>query len=336
MVSLIAIAVLQQQPPIVPIDRPGKDGRGRDPWVFRCIFEDRTRMVILAMAKDWWMAFNPETGAMHKIWQGKMDFRGKVWDFSQDNSRAQGKIWLASPNEIWRMSDTPPIAEGWTAEGVTPVKGGWRFSTLESTLTSPAVDASGWQRVFLAFDETSRKGRFHVEVSDAFDRRAPQWFESATHVDNEDAWQWNFKRIEHPSAAMRVKVTTKVKGKQLRGLRLYGDRPSWFDGNGKQLEVRWEGYYLVGQTKSVVLHYRLALPSGAVADVRQTPELVPGGWRESWAIDSLPMDQVLILRREGLSSGVRASGDVIQADGALKFSRRRENTVTYTIKEAGR
>ena len=336
MLSLIAAVVLQQQPPIVPIDRPGKDGRGRDPWVFRCIFEDRTRMVILAMANDWWMAFNPETGAMHKIWQGKLDFRGKVWDFSQDNSRAEGRVFLASPNEIWRMPDTPPMPADWVAEGVVPGKEGWRFTSLDSSLTSPAIDASGWQRVFLAFDETSRKGRFHVEVFDAFDRRAPQWFESATHVESEEGWQWNFKRIERPSAAMRVKVTTKVAGKQLRALRLYGDRPSWFDSSGKQLEVRWAGYDLAGRTQAAVLRYRLVLPGGEVVEVRQSPELISGGWREAWTLGSLPRGQSVVLRREGLSPGVRATGDSVQKDGTLRFDRNGESVVTYTVQEAGR
>src|SRR5688500_19227121 len=128
MVTLVAVVCLTQgQAPIVPLPRPGRDGRGRDPWVFRSVFEDRTRMVLLAPAPNWWMAFNPETCAMHKVWRGKMDYRGKVWDFSQENSRADGRIYFGSPSEIWRLPNGGQIPAGWKADGVVSQPGGWLF-----------------------------------------------------------------------------------------------------------------------------------------------------------------------------------------------------------------
>lgn len=55
------------------------------PNVFRCVFEDQPRMVFIRPAANLWVAFNPATCTIDKIWRGGMKFRGKVWDFSQDN-----------------------------------------------------------------------------------------------------------------------------------------------------------------------------------------------------------------------------------------------------------
>ncbi|MGV3616281.1 MAG: hypothetical protein ACO1SV_13185 [Fimbriimonas sp.] len=315
MISVLVAAIAMQgaggEPPAM---RPGQGGRGRDPWTFRTIFEDRTRMLILAPAPDWWMAFNPETGAMHKVWRGKMDFRGKVWDFSQDNSRAAGRIYLASPSEIWRLPDDGKLPPGWTAQGVTFANRNWTFAEGAS-LTSPAVDASGWHRVFVAFDETSRKGRFRVTVSGD----KPQWFESATSVGSDNDWQWNFKRIERPGAEMTVTLESPV-AKRLRGLRLYGDRPSWFDGKGRELVVLWDGYELVRRTEAVKIRFRLRWPSGQEATVVHQPDLTPAGWQEKWRVGGIPKGETLTMRREGLSEAVRVEAGAFYAAGMFRFS----------------
>lgn len=320
MLSLVVAAAAFQAPVgEPPAMRPGRDGRGRDPWVFRAIFEDRTRMVILTPAPNWWMAFNPETGAMHKVWRGKMDFRGKVWDFSQDNSRASGRIYLASPSEIWRLADDGKLPAGWTAKGVTFQNGGWNFSN-GAALTAPETDASGWHRVFVAFDETSRKSRFRVTISDDHVEEGPQWFDSATSVDSENGWQWNFKRIERPSSRMVVKVESPT-AKRLRGLRLYGDRPSWFDGAGKELTVFWDGYELVNQTRAAKIHLRLRWPSGRVAHVVHQPELTSTGWREDWTVTGIPKGETVTMRREGLSDAVRVDAGTFYTSGVFRFAK---------------
>lgn len=304
MLSLLAIACLSQgQAPIVPIPRPGLNGRGRDPWVFRAVFEDRTRMVILAPAPNWWMAFNPETCAMHKVWRGKMDFRGKVWDFSQNNSRAEGRIYLASPSELWRLPDKGPLPEGWKATGVTSQADGRVFANDQSTIESPPVDASNWQRVFVGFDETGRKGRFHVSIGGAF----PQWFDSATSVESETAWQWNFKRIEQPSGNMVVKIQSKAAGKKLRNFRMYGDRPGWSDSKGRPISAIFEGYELVKQTQAVVIRYRLQLAGGGIVNVEHRPELTPTGWEERLAVRGVPPGDEVVYTRTGLSEAVRSN-----------------------------
>ncbi|MBC8064763.1 MAG: hypothetical protein H7Y17_08035 [Chlorobia bacterium] len=312
---LVAAIATQAQAPIVPVARPGIDGRGRDPWVFRGIFEDRTRMLILAPAPNWWMAFNPETGAMHKVWRGKMDFRGKVWDFSQNNSRADGQVFHSSPSEIARLSDTATANSGWLAKGATLDKSSWLFSAADSTITSPSIDAGGWHRVFVAFDESGKKGRFHVSVSG----KVPQWFESATSVGGETDWQWNFKRVERPSKDMVVTITGNAPGKKLRNLRLYGDKPSWFDAKGNELGVVWDGYELISRTKAVDINFRLRLTSGKTVTVQHRPDTTPTGWRETIQIKGLPKGEKLVLRREGLSRGPRVFGGTPFEKGAWTF-----------------
>lgn len=316
--ALAFLALAQDQPPIVPIDRPGVDGRGRDPWVFRCIFEDRARMVMLAPAPGWWIAFHPETGSLHKVWRGKMDFRGKVWDFSQDNSRAEGAVYFAAPNEIARLADgqSPPL--GWTADRVAAETNGFRFLEAGARLTSPPIDAGGWRRVFLAFDETGRASRFRVRVRHAGDRPPPQWFDSATHSSSESDWQWNFKRIENPASDLIVEIESLGSGKRLRGLRLYGDRPVWFDGSGRELEVVWEGYRLIGRTQGAELRFALG-PGGRTARIAYTVDRTSDGWAESWTISGLAAGKTLVCRRPGLSPGVRMESS--WNGGSWKFDR---------------
>lgn len=310
-----------------PAMRPGVDGRGRDPWVFRAIFEDRTRMVMITPSPEWWMAFNPETGAMHKVWRGSMDFRGKVWDFSQDNSRATGRVYFASPSTLWQLPDDGKLPEGWAAQGVAFANGGWSFSP-NAFLTSPPVDGSGWHRVFVAFDETNRKGRFRVTVGNGED--SPQWFESATSVGSDTDWQWNFKRIEQPSKGMVVKVESPV-AKRLRALRVYGDRPSWFDSNGRELAVQWDGYEVVGKTKAVILRVRLKFPNGRIVTVSHRPEVIPNGWTEMWQVSGLPKGESIQLRREGLSSAVRIESDATWGKGHFLFTRNGEYRASFNL-----
>ena len=316
MVFALAL-LLTQQEPIVPIARPGVDGRGRDPWVFRCIFEDRTRMVILAVAPDWWMAFNPETCAMHKVWRGKMDFRGKVWDFSQENSRAEGQVFFASPSELWRM----PVNDigRWKASGLTWDSNGWKLAP-GGVVDSATFSLQGWQRVFVAFDETGRQARFDVRIRSGGEE---QQFGSATHVSSDTDWQWNFKRVEIPaSEGTTVRVTNPGStAKKLRNLRMYGDRPSWFDTEGRPLKVIWRGYDLIRQTKGVTLRYDLMLPSGDRVAVQHSPDLENGAWTEKFQISGLPTGKSVRLAREGLGSGVRSVGQAPDDDDIWTFSK---------------
>jgi len=275
--------IMQDQPPIVPEVRPGKDGRGRDPWVFRLIFEDHTRAVAVALRKDFWYVFNPETGSPLKVWSGTMDFRGKVWDFSQDNSLAKGDVLAAAETEIMRLQDS--VLDDWETKGVV-WSDGWKFTGDGARLTSPVFDLSAWHRVFVAFDEQSRRGRMLVEVSnDGGATWGAEHFSSATSVTNDTEWQWNFKQIATVSHLARIRFvqTQGAHQKALRNVRVYGDQAAWLDQNGEPLRVVWRGYETRGETQSVSLLYDLVLPDGRVVNVRHRPEAIDGFKEPSWS-----------------------------------------------------
>jgi hypothetical protein len=317
---IFAVAAVQDQPPIVPEVRPGKDGRGRDPWVFRLIFEDRTRMVAVALGQDLWYVFNPETCGPYKVWSGEMDFRGKVWDFSQDNSRAKGEVLAAAPSEILTLADGS--LEDWEANRVA-WQNAWRFTGDTATLTSPYLDLSAWQRVFVAFDEQSKKGRIKVEVSDDGGKTwDAEHFYSATAVTNDTDWQWNFKQVLTKSPATRIRFVQESSAHQktIRNVRVFGDQPAWLDQHGNALKTVWRGYELLDQTKSVSLLYDLVLPNGHTVSVRHRPEVDTGFkvpcWYEQISVRGLkPGDYVFY---SPLSAPMRARS-IFLPDGTRRM-----------------
>lgn len=240
-------------------------------------------MLIFALGDNLWMAFNPETCGVYKVWRGDIDFRGKVWDFSQDNSRSVGKVLYQAPNMIL------PATADWTPFGVAKVDDIWQFPT-NGYLLSPVFDTSGWQRIFFAFDETGRRSRFRVDLTS--NGQSKQWFESATHVESEKDWQWNFKRIEFAAPKTQVKVTGEG-GKSLRNMRVYGDRPVWFSSTGQPLSVRYRGYELIKQTKGVVIRFELRNLSGQCL-VEFRPEKTKKGWSENWQSKSTKLPAMMV------------------------------------------
>ncbi len=289
LVPLLLAALITAPPP--PLQPSPAIPRGRDPWVFRCIFEDRTRMVILAPAEELWVAFNPATCAIQKVWKGEMLLRGKVWDFSQDNSAARGEILAESPSLIWYLPDQPPsVTTSNRIDTDQPVPGRdaasrphetkiigarfdtqrqWVFDSDNASITSPTMDLSEWRNIFVAFDETSRRAPFHVELSpDDGQSWNAQSFDSTTHGTSETDWQWNFKQIEpHPkSARLRVVQRNASHNKTLRDLRLFGDRPAWsatINSESYELKPTWRGYTLDPVSQSCILRFTFRLPDSA-------------------------------------------------------------------------
>ncbi len=290
-------------------------------------------MVLVAPAPDWWVAFNPETCAIHKVWQGKVDFRGKVWDFSQDNSRARGRILYATPTEIWRLANDQSLP-GWNLDGVKSEKGAWSFPDPTSKLSTPSFDASGWRKVFLSFDESGRKGRFQVDISDSSSRVRPQMFQSALSVGGETDFQFNFKRVERPTEATRISIHGLGPGKKLRNLRMYGDRSAWVDAAGRQLETVWGGYTLVGQTKAVWLRYGVKLADGRIVQIQHQPEVNATGWTEQFVVSNLPPGQKLFLRREGLSPTLKISTPLSFADRVWTFTSNGTFDIRFEVQES--
>lgn len=214
-------------------------------------------VIIRAPESDSWVAFNPGTCGVQKVWRGGMDFRGKVWDFSQDNCRAApGAVVLAEADStLAALGDGPEPGAGWTVHDAEPLHAeraeGWRFVGDGGGIKSPVFDAAGWERVFIAFDERSRSGPLRVEVSnDAGATWTAQSFVSTVHGTSDTDWQFNFKLVDRPSTQMRVVLMPEpgAFGKQVRRLRVFGDRPAWTGASGDDPDagapVRpvWRGY----------------------------------------------------------------------------------------------
>ncbi len=310
--------------------------RGRDPWVFRCIFEDRSRMVLLAPAQDLWIAFNPATCAIQKVWRGGILLRGKVWDFSQDNSAATGPALLEAPSDLLPTHAASPassIPEGWSAGRVSASDKGFAFDGDGATLTSPPFDTTGWSSLFLSFDELSKRGPVRVELSaDNGQTWTAQWFNSCLHVESNDQWQWNFKSLVVRSPTTRVRFVQEKADfrKHVRRPRIFGDRPAWSasDAAGPvTVEPRFKGYELIRQTEGVVLLSDLLLPDGKIAKVRHQIDATPAGpgvkVLETLDISDLPPGVTLFLRQpqcKGSPAGKPAPSDPLTFTGGAPIS----------------
>src|SRR5262245_45962761 len=219
-------------------------------------------MLVIAPRPRVWIAYAIGNGAVFKAWQGEMAFRGKVWDFSQQSSIAKGRPLLSWSSDLARLPDRAGdlAASGWTTESVSLGADCWSFSGGGAALTSPPFDARGWTRLFVAYEEISRKGPVRVEVSDdggaSWDA---QWFESTMHGSRDDQWQWGFKEIAvAPTAAMRVRFRQLDPSyeKRLRNVRVFGDHVAWWterEGRAEPAPVEWVGHELIRRTEGVVL-----------------------------------------------------------------------------------
>ena len=75
--------------------------RGRDPWVFRINLDDRARCIVLALNDELWAAYDPDRGALYKVWKGGVRFRGPVFDLLhgvQPNSMGEN-AYIFDPQE---------------------------------------------------------------------------------------------------------------------------------------------------------------------------------------------------------------------------------------------
>lgn len=291
--------------------------------VFRCIFEDRSRMVIVHPARDLYIAFNPGTCGIQKIWRGGMIYRGKVWDFSQDNCAVakDSTLYAQAVSTLAGLPDALSMPPGWSQQALTGpsrtgADEGWRFTQSDSSLTSPEFDASGWQRVFVSFDETQRNGPFRVDISsDGGASWSAQSFHSTTHGSSDTDWQFNFKLIEHPTANMRIRWTLgpNAADKRVRRVRIFGDRAPWSISDGGHALTPapvWRGYERHDGASAdgpvCTLMYDLRLSDGKAAQVRHTiSSPAPGLVAEEFRVTGLPPGGKLTLDLPAIGEGAR-------------------------------
>jgi hypothetical protein len=53
--------------------------RPRDPWVFRCVLDTRPRIIVIALHKDLYVAYDTTDCSLYKAWQGDVKFDGAVY-----------------------------------------------------------------------------------------------------------------------------------------------------------------------------------------------------------------------------------------------------------------
>lgn len=285
MLTAVAIFMSVAQTPVRP----------RDPWVFRAIFEDRPRQLIIGLG-SWatepplWIAFNPETGIARKVWRGQVDLRGKVHDFSQENSRPIGTI-LESANEDLGALPNKIESGDWKTTGLN-FDDGWRFAP-GAKIESPLIDPGDAQKVYVSFDEFGNKGRLLFRVLRP-NGEVVQYFNSSSSGLGDNSWQWNYKLLEPTGGPFRLEVSQAddKEQKRIRNLKVFCDPPGWYL-DGKPAKVRFRGYSTstIGNTVAVLMEIEGA------GEVGWIPELTHGGWSETFTAYDLPPGAKLEWRR---------------------------------------
>lgn len=265
-VAAIAAALAVLAPPEPPA-----------PAVHRAAFRDRPAMVLVDAGNGMWAAFNPRTAGIDCVWRGEVDWRGKVFDFSQDTSRPRGEVLLDRTAPIATIPDTV-LEPGQTV-----------------AMRTRATRSDLWHSLLIAFDEQRRTPVTVRAVEPDGTERVR--FSSATSVSSDAEWQWNFKSLRGPALPAAIEWTNEgTNPKPLRNIRLEGEQVAWTDGQGRALTVAWRGYEVNAQ--ATVLRFDLSDQGGRTATLTQRvladgaalrieTEGIPSGagWRTTLADD---------------------------------------------------
>jgi cytochrome c len=86
----------------------GAAERPRDPWVFRCVLDQRPRMVVLALHESLWAAYDATTCSLYKAWKGDVKFQGAVYDTVHGPQPVvRGDVLLSDERgEVWNVTQT--------------------------------------------------------------------------------------------------------------------------------------------------------------------------------------------------------------------------------------
>lgn len=222
------------------------------PASFRAVFEDRPRQLVVRFGgneKDGkFFVFSPDTCAIRKIWRGGVQYRGKVYDFSQDNSSAKGTPLFEVISEALNVKT-------FGVQAAAVADPSWRFDVAGQAYTSKPFAVGAWGPLYLAFEEQGDTASFEVAVRRQNEDEVIRYLSSNT-ILGPQAWQWNYKQIPHWDSepgewTVEFKAGKITAPKRLRRIRLFGDRLAWFDSAGKALAVRFGGYSTLKGSTSV-------------------------------------------------------------------------------------
>ncbi len=273
--------------------------------VFRAVFEDRPRQLIILLPtakkdESVGFVFHPDIGTIRKVWIGATDYRGKVYDFSQNNSRSEGKVVWEAKSECLRLPDTEQ--SGWVSKGVRFEKG-WKFAEDGAWMESPVFRYEGLQTAYVGFDELSQSARFQISLIDPSGKVGTSFGSSMA---QDSGWQWNFKKIPVLAGDWRLRISADkaTDGKSLRNLRVFGDFAAWKitqGGETKTASVRMKGYRVNHGAVTVTVDV-----GGALVD--WTPSANSNNWTESFEVKGLSDSASLTLER-GLEGGLLVLGN---------------------------
>ncbi|MBK1882141.1 hypothetical protein JIN85_06935 [Luteolibacter pohnpeiensis] len=300
--------------------------RGRDPWVFRMIFENRSRMLVMALRSDLWAAYNPANGSLYKVWNGGIEYHGKVYDFGQRNSKALGQVYhRCEKSSLLEATDESVIPSGWTTEGIATGAESWTLTNSNSELVTRSFDTRRYDQVMVTYRTPGGNNRLLVDVStdNGLSWNAQTWM--SIDAPAEDGHQ---KRLAVTAEQVKLRFRRNTTGSTatLADLVVMGDYQVWsFQKDGQMVfpKVDWRGYRLSGQTDGVTLLYDLILPDETRISVAETPEQVVGaGMTRKFEILGLPADSRVSLELDG--TGYQAAHQLAGA-GSL----RTENDDTF-------
>lgn len=265
------------------------------------VLENKTRMLVLALRSDLWAAYNPANGTLHKVWNGGIQFRGKVWDFSQRNSLTLGTTYhLLEDAFLFRVIDETVIPAGWVGSGVSTGTQ-WTFANTSSTLTSPVLDLTRHSNVMLSYFTPGTGSVLRVQVSgnNGTTWDAQYWDSIASPPED-----GNQKQLAVTGNQVRLRfVPTAATSTGLQDVALFGDYQAWTarqGGTPVAMQVDWRGYQLVNHTDGIIIKYDIVLPGNTRVAIQEQPEALAGSaLTRKFTVTGLPGGTTLALELDG-------------------------------------
>ena len=102
---LLILAVVSCTPDVQ--ESSSTSDRPVETWVFRSVLDEQPRMLVAALHKDLYVAYNTSMGKMYKAWKGIVNFQGAVYDGAhgpQPTSVGDAYILDESSEGVWSVS----------------------------------------------------------------------------------------------------------------------------------------------------------------------------------------------------------------------------------------